>query len=228
MPTLRAVVFDLDDTLYPERDFAFSGFNAVAAAFEAHLGERGKVAAEMRHLFDTEHRRRVFDVVLERRGIGQSGALIGPMIETYRSHRPSIVLAPDAEALLTRLRPRCRLGLISDGPAVMQQAKVEALGLTDRLDQIILTDELGPGFGKPDPRAFERMMRRLAVESRGCAYVADNAAKDFVAPNALGWTTVQIRRGGGIYLDQPPMPSGVPGRVITTLDDFEQALADES
>ena len=39
MASIRAVVFDLDDTLYPEREYAFSGFAAVATAFQDRLGD---------------------------------------------------------------------------------------------------------------------------------------------------------------------------------------------
>ena len=47
----KAVIFDLDDTLYPEREYAFSGFATVAQAFETELGDPGTTVAEMRRLF---------------------------------------------------------------------------------------------------------------------------------------------------------------------------------
>ena len=40
---VKVVAFDLDDTLYPEREYAFSGFAAVAEAFEQRLGEPAEV-----------------------------------------------------------------------------------------------------------------------------------------------------------------------------------------
>lgn len=224
MSPIRAIVFDLDDTLYPERQYAFSGFGAVAAAFSAILGDSRRTADEMRLLFDTEHRPRVFNELLRRRGRTEDSGLIQSMIEAYRRHEPTIILFPDADAALKRLRGRYKLGLLTDGPAIMQRAKVAALGLTDKLDAIILTDELGSGFGKPSPRAFELMAERLGVVPASCVYVADNAGKDFVAPNTLGWTTVQIRREGGVYLNQSPVVGGTPHHVIESLNQLDDLL----
>ena len=33
MSGLHAIIFDLDDTLYPERDYVLSGFRAVAQTY---------------------------------------------------------------------------------------------------------------------------------------------------------------------------------------------------
>jgi putative hydrolase of the HAD superfamily len=225
MSKITAVVFDLDDTLYSEREYAFSGFAAVAAAFEDPLGDPRKATTRMCQLFDTEHRRRVFNTMLTEWGLPDDDQLVGRMIETYRSHRPEISLYPDAVAALRRLRGGCRLGLISDGPLVMQSAKIEALGLSDKVDAIILTAGLGTGFGKPHVRAFETMAERLGVGPADCMYVADNATKDFIAPHALGWTTVQIVRSDGVYRDQPAADGGVPQHIIDTLDDLDTILS---
>ncbi|MFH1269041.1 MAG: HAD-IA family hydrolase [Planctomycetota bacterium] len=282
-PTIAAVVFDLDDTLYPERTYAFSGFDAVASAFEDLLGDPAQTAANMRRIFEHGDRRRVFNTLLADRGIGGDGpagqsressggatpsspiakddgpsdrsrgscggaarssplakggkrgvvgsptaveVIVHRMIDTYRTHQPTISLAPDADAALDRLREKgYPLGLITDGPAVMQAAKVQALTLAGRVDEIILTEELGPGLGKPHPRAFELMAERLKVAPSQCVYVADNAAKDFVAPNSLGWLTVQITRPDGVYRDIAPPDAGQPTHVIETLDSLDDLLA---
>ncbi len=221
---IKAVVFDLDDTLYPERAYAFSGFEAVAEQFADRLGDPDASTAAMQHLFDTEHRTRVFNALLLKLGLDEPGELIDAMIDAYRRHRPTISLYDDADAALTRLSGRHRLGIISDGRTVQQSAKVAALGLAARVDTIILTDELGPGLSKPHPRAFERMADRLGAAHDECVYVADNPAKDFVAPNALGWTTVRIVRPDGIYKDAPIAERGAPQHVITSIDEIDDLI----
>ncbi len=220
MAKIQAIIFDLDDTLYPERAFAFSGFDAVARAFRDQLGQPESAAERMRRLFDTEHRPRVFNALLEERGLPEDQELIRKMIEAYRTHQPAIALYPDADAALTQLRGRYKLGLISDGPPITQHNKIDALGIRDRLDEIIITSELGPNCGKPDPAAFKLMSARLAVESSACMYVADNPAKDFIAPNALGWTTVRIVRSDGIYRHVAAAPRGEPNHTIDTLEEL--------
>ncbi len=67
---VRAVVFDLDDTLYSERAFALSGFAAVGAWLRQRLACRIDPAVRMRELFDSGDRRRIFDRVLEELAAG--------------------------------------------------------------------------------------------------------------------------------------------------------------
>ena len=215
----RAIVFDLDDTLYPERAFAFSGYEAVAREFADRLGApTGALVSRMRELFDTPDRGRVFDVVVTEASAADVEGLVPAMIETFRTHSPIISLHSDADAALTRLGRHCRLGLISDGPLQMQNNKIDALDLRPRFNEIILTDEWGREYWKPHPRAFEEMSRRLGVPPAACTYVADNPAKDFLAPNALGWQTVFVRRLDGIYANLPAPERGQAGSVVATLD----------
>ena len=51
MTNIKAVIFDLDDTLYPERDYAFSGFRAVVGACADIIDDPGRAVAEMCRLF---------------------------------------------------------------------------------------------------------------------------------------------------------------------------------
>jgi putative hydrolase of the HAD superfamily len=221
---ILAVVFDLDDTLYAERTFAFSGYAAVAAAYANILGDPAAAAAEMRDLYGTGSRGRVFNVLCERRGLTVDEDLVARMVTTFRTHRPSIQLHADGERALTRLRGRYRLGLISDGPLAMQQAKVDALQLADRLDAIVLTDQWGREFWKPHPRAYEAIARQFGVLHAACVYIADNPSKDFVAPRALGWRCVRVIREDGVYADHPIAPGGEPHATITSLDELDPLL----
>jgi putative hydrolase of the HAD superfamily len=218
--SIRAIVFDLDDTLYPEREFVFSGYRAVADAFAERLNASFDLLRRMGQLFETPDRGRVFNVLVAEAGIvgDRADDLVREMIATYRTHQPRIRLHSDADAALTRLRGVYRLGLLSDGPLQMQNNKIDALGLCDRLDEIVLTDQWGREFWKPHHRGFEEISRRLGVPPTECLYVADNPAKDFIAPIALGWRTICVKRPGGIYTDRRPPEGGAPGAVIDTLN----------
>ena len=225
MGAIRAVIFDLDDTLYPERQYAFSGFAAVAAAFRAQLGDPIETIDAMRHFFDSKLRSRLFDALLAERGIARDQSLIQRMIEAYRTHLPEIGLYPDADAALARLRGKHKLGLLTDGPSVSQWAKIDALKLRGRFDEIIVTSELGPNCAKPQTDAFQLISHRLGIEAPGCAYVGDNSAKDFIAPNALGWVTVQVTRPDGIYFGSVAPIAGAPHFTVDTLDDLDGILS---
>jgi putative hydrolase of the HAD superfamily len=221
---VSAVIFDLDDTLFAERDFAYSGFLAVAEAFADDLGEPQRVVERMRALYASPDRGRVFDALLAEIGRSDDKALVAAMIAAYRHHLPAIALLRDADDALFRLQGTVRLGVISDGFLVTQQNKVTALELPSRVEEIILTDTWGRSFWKPHPRAFAEMAASFDVHPHDCVYVADNPAKDFVAPNALGWRTVHVLRPDGVYQDTKPAAGGAPQFSIQSLNELDSAL----
>lgn len=218
-------VFDLDDTLYLERDFARSGFAAVGRHLREELGIEG-FAAHCEQLLSAGVRGTIFDQALRELGHDSNGALVNRMVEIYCSHTPQIGLAPDAAACLARLRGR--LALITDGPEQVQRAKISALGLEQYIGLIIATGAWPGDFGKPHPRSFTEVMAWSGQPAQAHVYVADNAAKDFVTPRALGWRTVQILRPGRIHQAPPPSPAHGADMVTETLDDFPGCLARSS
>ncbi len=221
MPPDRAVIFDLDDTLYLEREYAYSGYLFVAERFRQRLGgDASRAASAMQRSLLHGDRGHVFDEAFRSLGLAPDSSLIGEMADAYRHHPPQIRLADDAANALRRLRLTARLGIITDGPAYQQRLKIDALGVASLVDAVVLTDQLGPGFGKPDSRSFETVAAQLGVAAASCTYVGDNPGKDFVAPNRLGWTTIRIVRPDGIYADAPVAPHGAPMRTITSLDEL--------
>lgn len=212
------VVFDLDDTLYLERDYVASGFAAVGRVAADHHGISGLESAASA-AFAAGARGDVFDRALGALGHQNPAGLVPELVRVYRTHRPDIRLLPDAAAALRRYAGT-GLSVVTDGPVDSQSAKVEVLGLRDAAHPIVLTGALGPGMAKPHPRAFLDVAR--VADGRRLAYVADNPAKDFVAPAELGWRTVRIRRPGGLH---SAVASGQDvDAEIGTLDDLADAL----
>jgi putative hydrolase of the HAD superfamily len=194
----RAVVFDIDDTLYLEREYVRSGFRAVGDYAAERLGIEGFQDTAWA-LFNGGARGTVFDVALEQLAVEPAPAIVSDLVSVYRAHDPAIELLPDARRTLASLRGQLFTGVISDGPLAAQQRKVEALGLEALVNAIILTDAWGRAFWKPHPRAFHTMAELAGCAAPQCAYVADNPAKDFQAPRALGWRTVRVRLPGGLH-----------------------------
>jgi len=224
---IRAVVFDLDDTLYRERDYVRSGFAAVGRALRAERGTTADYEGWMWRRFADGRREGTFDALSRRFGLGLSAAGVARLVDFYRRHAPDIRPCRGVPALLDGLRRgrRARLGLLSDGYLPAQRLKLAALGLADRFDAVVFTERLGRGAWKPSPRGFEAIRRRLGAPAAACAYVGDNPAKDFVAPNALGWLTVQWRRPGQVHADRPAPPGGRPGRVVRSGPELLRLLA---
>jgi putative hydrolase of the HAD superfamily len=206
-PRIECVVFDIDDTLYLEKDYVRSGFAAVGAWAQARHGITS-FSERCWNAFEAGARHNIFDDVLASYGFveGAGGDLVAELVERYRRHPPSISLLPDADGALYRLSGFFRLAAVSDGPLDSQRAKVRALSLMGRLEPIVLTEELGHGRGKPNPAAFRLIEDRWEVGGDRCVYVADNPVKDFQAPAALGWRTVRVRRTGGLHEKAPSGP----------------------
>lgn len=226
MQPIQAVIFDLDDTLYSEKTYAFSGYRAVASAFEGVLGDPATTYQRMCDLFDSPHRARVFNVLLEEAAATNANELVPKMIDTFREHSPTIDLYDDADATLSDLRLDYKMGVISDGFLIAQQNKIDALNIQSRVDEVILTDSFGRDFWKPHPRAFEEIAGKLCVDHEACVYVADNLAKDFVAPNALGWRTIYIHRHEAIHSTNQAPDGGKPQHTIESLSTLRKRLTD--
>ncbi len=210
---IQAVVFDLDDTLYRERDYIRSGYQAI----DRHLGGDGKYARWMWRRLQAGRSRHTFDALGRRFCMGLTRRDVAELVEVYRHHVPDIRPCRGTTELLGSLRKGgLKLALLSDGFLPAQQLKLDALGLAEMFDTVLFTQSIGREAWKPSEIGFRRLRRRLATPHEGLAYVSDNPAKDFVAPNALGWLTLQWRRAGQIHADNPAPPGGRPQRVIRT------------
>jgi putative hydrolase of the HAD superfamily len=221
----RCVVFDVDDTLYLERDYVRSGFDAVGRWIEHRFGRRD-FAGRAWACFEAGGRRTTFDVVLPELGIDPDPELVRKMVSVYRSHVPDIHLVDDAATCLRSLDVQLRTAVLTDGPLESQRAKVRALRLEERMGLIVLTAELGPGAGKPSPRGFEVVQERFGGAAGEYVYVADNPLKDFSAPRSIGWTTVRVRRQGGLHAARESGPD--VDLELTGLHDLDRILADRS
>lgn len=211
----QVLVFDLDDTLYLERDFARSGFKAVDAWLSDHAGVK-RFAAHCEAAFVAGHRGRVFDEALAAMGVAVDPALVSKLVAIYRSHAPTIALAADARAYLERPRTS-RRAIITDGPVATQRAKVQALGLESLVDLVIFTDSWGREFWKPHARAFETIEAWAEVGPESLVYIADNPVKDFVTPSRRGWHTVMVAREARVH--DMPAPDAAH-RAAARISDF--------
>jgi len=219
------LVFDLDDTLYSERQFAISGFRAC----ERWLQERHgmcEVVEEMTRLLDDGHMRSLFEIVLEKHVPGRMAEHIEAFIDVYRLHEPTIELYPDAAWALEHFGGLGGpLGLITDGQHEVQAGKVKALAIAHRFQHIVYTHALGGrAFAKPHPRAFEMMEAALGRSGDRFVYIGDNPAKDFVTPNARGWISIQVLRPQRIHSRALTVEGGAPQHVIESLTELPGLL----
>jgi putative hydrolase of the HAD superfamily len=190
-------VFDLDDTLYPEREFVLSGFNAVSSWLFNHKGISGFFDLAWQ-FYERGHRGNVFNLVLEKLKINCNPSFMDQLVEVYRSHLPSLDLFEDASWAIDFFQNK-KMAIITDGYFQTQVRKVEALGIKDKFACILYTDEFGRDWWKPSPLPYQKVMDFFRCEGRQCLYVADNPSKDFISAKRLGWHTIRIRREKGEY-----------------------------
>lgn len=222
--TIRAVVFDLDDTLYPERDYVLGGYRAVGEHLRKALNRDDPFEAWLWNRFLTGRTDRALDALGDHFGLKLPPERIAELVRVYREHRPRIRPYGGIPELLSRLRETHRLGLLSDGFLPAQRLKLDALKIGRFFDAVVLTEELGREAWKPATRGFKVIREKLDVPHEACAYVGDNPAKDFVAPNKLGWVSIQYLLPGQIHAGNATPAGGRPQRLVRSPDQLRTAL----
>ncbi|NNC13010.1 HAD family hydrolase [Planctomonas sp. JC2975] len=211
MTTIRAVLFDLDDTLFAHRE-------AVAVAIVAHVRSLGHpydasdAAAEVeawrgleelhyhRYLagevdFDEQRKSRARDFA-SRHGASLASADEMAWFDRYFEHYvDSWHLHEDVRPCLDALRansPDVRFGIITNGELDYQLRKIDAVGLGDEIAEVIASGDVG--VTKPCPRIFLLACERLGVQPAEAVYVGDRLATDAIGAAQAGLTGVWIDR----------------------------------
>ncbi|MBC7087110.1 MAG: HAD-IA family hydrolase [Tissierellales bacterium] len=194
---IKALVFDLDDTLYPEIEYVKSGFRHVSKII-SNLFNRDEniVYIQLERLFDLDSKN-VFNRWFDENNVDYTNETIQYIVSEYRKHKPIIMYYDDVLPTLTILKEKkLKTGIITDGYALSQKQKLEALKAYEHFDEIIITDEFGKEYWKPSELPFKLISERLDVYANEMVYVGDNPAKDFFINSILPIITVRINRDG--------------------------------
>lgn len=188
----KIVIFDLDDTLYSEKDYVRSGFRQIAALFP-------QIPDTEETLWDFfEAGKPAIDCFIEKNSI--SPQLKSQCLSAYRTQEPDIKLYPGVRDMLGRIKQHFKLGLITDGRPEGQRAKIKALKLDDYFDNIIITDEIGGiSYRKPHPMSFQLMASYFSAEYSEMCYIGDNEKKDVVGSQSLGIKAILFDNRDGLY-----------------------------
>ncbi len=193
-PHKCVIAFDLDDTLYKERDYVRSGRRAVARFTAAATGLGADALMDIMDACGPTGPG-AFDRLLAHIANTAPAAKhigIDEILAVYRYHKPEISLTTEAEALLAKLKDAGHhLALITDGRSTTQRLKFEALGLGRFFapEAVFISEETGGD--KTSPAGFEAVERLFSgIPHR--TYIGDNPAKDFRHPRRMGWNTVML------------------------------------
>tara|TARA_B100001996_G_scaffold373870_1_gene351805 strand:- start:2508 stop:3179 length:672 start_codon:yes stop_codon:yes gene_type:complete len=186
----KVLSFDLDDTLYDEKQFVFSGYKEVSK----HIAKKSEESPEVIHslmikIFNEEGRNGIFNNVLDKYGI-KTKKEISQCLRIYRSHNPKIELYKGIEEKLNTYRDESYL--ITDGNRTVQQKKVRALKIENLFKKIFFTRDYGIKNEKPSIKVFKIISEIENKDLSDIIYIGDNPNKDFLNLNKFGALTIQI------------------------------------
>jgi len=214
--SVRAVCFDLDGTLFDDRQYARAGLERGAAELERRSGV-DLTAELLSAYFDRGIRAATFDVVLSEAGLPADH--VPALVTAYHDGDGALVPYPDAEATLAALSADYGIGVLTGGTGGHE--KLTRLGLDTHVDECLVTAERDDSKRDADP--FVELAARLGAAHESVVYVGDRPELDFPQPNRLGMTTIRLRRGH--YATVAASGDAVPDIDVDTLRGVRDAVA---
>jgi putative hydrolase of the HAD superfamily len=203
---LKAVLFDIDDTLFSTSDFARRARgNAVRAMIGAGLDvpeevvqrELDEVLAEFSSNYEHHFERLLQRLPPEATRRVNPALIVAAGVAAYHDTKfRELAPYPDVQPLLSGLaKAGLRVGVITHGLTVKQAEKLVRLGLVPFLDPkaIFISDQIG--ISKPNPKLYLAALRELGLQADEVMYVGDNPEHDVSPPKSIGMVTVWARRG---------------------------------
>ena len=208
-PGLKAILFDLDDTLFDHEQSARAALDVVREQF-ACFARIHPADFERRHagFLEELHLRVVageididaarierFRRLFEAAGEARAGSFAPDAARCYRAAyvdaRRPIEGACD---LLARLHERVRVAVVTNNLLEEQQQKLRHCGLDPHVDLLVVSEEAGTS--KPDPAIFELTLSRLGCRADETLMIGDSWANDIAGARGAGIPSIWFNRAG--------------------------------
>jgi phosphoserine phosphatase len=222
---VRAILFDLDETLIPEDGPLENAYLAVVRALHgprAGLEDVAALRTELRARWAREapapdYRASVNvsasdGLIATFAGDGPERAAIrdylprfqaaafggdGGLLELWRRARwEEQTVYPGAPELLRELRGRFRLGVVTNGASDFQRTKLERTGLAEEFDAVVVSSDVGAG--KPDPAVFHAALDALGVDAGDAVMIGNDRARDVEGAQAAGIRALWVQHRGPV------------------------------
>lgn len=209
--TLRAVLFDVDDTLYSTTEFARRAReNSLRAMITAGLGlPYEEVAAELDEVVNEfpSNFESHFDSLLLRLPAGACGqvnpavVVAAGVVAYHETKWREFSASADAREVLRGLAGKAGLllGAVTAGVPVKQAEKLIRLGVLEHMAARAVFFPEQMGYSKHNPKLYVQICRVLDLRPEQCMFVGDHPARDVDSPNRAGMITVLYRGSGGKY-----------------------------
>jgi len=185
---LRAVCFDLDGTLFDDRQYVRAGLLHAGDKLES-IADIDLSAELLEAYFDRGIREGTFDTVLAEHDVSQM--YVPKLVEAYHENDADLTPFPGVAETLATLADDYNLALITGGHNGMD--KLRRLDLGGYFDTVIVTSE--EPYTKRDPQPFEAVLDALGATTGESVYVGDRPGHEFFQPNRLGMGTIRVKTG---------------------------------
>ncbi len=219
----KAILFDLDDTLFDHQRASTMALQvmhaefAAAADFDEFSRTHGEVLEEFHQHFlngkytlDQARIARMkklfaaFDLSIDENTAQRAAS-------SYRAqHQANRALVPGARELLDALRGQTRLGLVTNNSTIEQHEKLRALDIAHYFDTIVISEDVG--VTKPDSRIFEIALERIGASANEVVFVGDSWRNDIEGARNAGIATVWLKHVKDVEL---PYPERIPGHFVS-------------
>lgn len=213
--SIKAVIFDLDDTLFDHHHSLQAGLVAIQKIYKSlqqsrleHLENTYTELLESLHsqvlqgLLTHEQARiqriqRFFLKYGQHLSLAETYSAATIYREAYHIARQPV---PGAVALLQYLRTSAGIGVVTNNTSVEQREKLDACGLSRWIDVLVISEEAG--VAKPDPAIFEMALAKLNAGPHQTVMVGDSWKIDILGARQAGIIPVWLNRFGAVCPDQ--------------------------
>jgi putative hydrolase of the HAD superfamily len=193
MNNIKAIIFDLDNTIL-DRTHTFKNFiNAFLQAYFDHLDSTQEIFERIILLDQDGYKDKIelFSELLEELP-WKINPEMSQLLNYYNmEYVKNAILMDQAREVIQHIRKKHKTGLITNGKTLIQYGKIDQLQLRDEFDLIIVSEEAG--IKKPDPRIFEMALKKLNLRPDECIYIGDHPSNDIEGAANSGMNTIWMK-----------------------------------
>ncbi|MGD6943948.1 HAD family hydrolase [Cytobacillus gottheilii] len=185
---IKAVLFDLDGTLL-NRDESVKWF--IQIQYDRLNKSLGHIPKEryIRRFIELDHRGYVWKDKVYQQVVSEfeiTDITWEELLQDYLTHFKNHCIAfPNLIRMLAELKTKnLALGLITNGRGQFQMDNIEALGIRDYFNTILISE--WEGIKKPDSQLFKRALHELNVSPNESIFVGDHPDNDIIAAQNIG------------------------------------------
>ncbi|MGH1538762.1 MAG: HAD family hydrolase [Gammaproteobacteria bacterium] len=223
--SIRCVVFDLDDTLWPCEPVIVNAEIALYEWFKEHYPrisnqysledvrkQRTNFALRNPHIAHDVTALRKQSLLELAQEFDYPMGLASDGLALFRKHRNKVSLFDDALPTISKLREHFSTGVITNG-----NADLNAIGLSEYFNFIVTAEEAGAA--KPDKTIFELAQKKINLSSHELLYVGDHPIIDVLGSNSSGWKSLWFNP-----YSEPWMEDVKPDAEIQSLSEIPSLL----